>query len=154
MLNDVSIPAAVALLSHISGAREVVDDRIGTALGDVQSRGKVTKPHARIVSNAQQRAPVVRQEAPVGHDAALFRQPQTKRLDKRLGMSGRGVGTATLVDGDRPRIVRVLGGEDDGEPPCSMRLGNLPREQLDFLIDRHDHMMPRVGAGLATTKSW
>src|SRR5207237_1466189 len=67
VLHDVAVASPVSLLQHIAGLGEVIDDRVGAALRDLEVCGDVTQARARIVRDTQQHAPMVGQEAPLRH---------------------------------------------------------------------------------------
>jgi len=66
-LDVVAVATAVLLLHHVARFRQVDDNPVGGALGDVERRCEVPKARVRIVGDEHQRARVVRQEAPVTH---------------------------------------------------------------------------------------
>jgi hypothetical protein len=93
LLNDVPIPAAVALLEHVAGGGQVTHDPVGTPLGDAQRVRDFTQAHPGIVPDAQQRSPMIGQEAPLGCHvptvaivfeklaASIDRLPSAKRVN-------------------------------------------------------------------------
>jgi hypothetical protein len=56
VLNDVPVAAAVALLQHVPGVGEVVDDRVRAALSDIEQRD-VARAYVRIARDLRERPP-------------------------------------------------------------------------------------------------
>jgi WhiB family redox-sensing transcriptional regulator len=71
VLHDVAVPPALSFFEHVTGAGQIAHDRVGASFGDAEERRNVTQTHAGVVRNAQQRAPVIRQKPPFGHDVII-----------------------------------------------------------------------------------
>ena len=63
---SVAIPAAISILAEVAGRREIGDDRVSAAFGDVEATSDITQPDSWIVSYAQQRKCVVREKLHAG----------------------------------------------------------------------------------------
>lgn len=66
-LDYVSVAATVSLLLDVAGISQVIDDRVGMTVGDVELGRDIAQADAGIVRDGQQCSGVVRQEAPVRH---------------------------------------------------------------------------------------
>ena len=64
LLDDVPVPAALALLEHIAGGGQVTHDRVGTPLSDAERGGDFAQTHPAIVRDAQQCSTMIGQETP------------------------------------------------------------------------------------------
>lgn len=63
-LDVVPVSASVPFFDHIARFREVGDDRIGGALGDVDAGGDISETCVGVAGNEQQRSGVVGEETP------------------------------------------------------------------------------------------
>ena len=70
-LNLVPVPPTVLLFHHITGFGQVGDDAVRRAFGDREFGRDVTQPRVRVVGDAQQDSPVIREKPPVArHDSS------------------------------------------------------------------------------------
>lgn len=70
-LDDISVSPTVAFLVHVAGIGQVAHDAEGATFRNVERRRDVAQPHPGIVCDAEQHAPMVREEAPFHHYITL-----------------------------------------------------------------------------------